>query len=265
MGSAPKAPDPVATASAQSGANRDTALSQSLLNQYDQVGPQGSITYNQTGQNSYVDSLTGKTVNTPKFTQTTTLSPEQQQLYNLNTQTETNLGNIGVEQSDKVRNILNSPFKLDNEATESRLYELGAKRLDPRFQQEQAALETNLLNRGIRPGSQAYKDAATQQGQDKNDAYNQLLLTGRSQAAQEALTERNQPLNEISALLSGSQVSMPQFASGGPQSGVAGTDYQGAVYNNYNAKNQNYLGKLNGLFGLGKAAIGGWASGGFGG
>jgi hypothetical protein len=259
---APKAPDPAQTASAQGQANVATATAQSLLNQYDMVGPDGSVTYNQTGTNSYVDPLTGKTMTTPKFTQTTALSPEQQKLYDLENQTNQNLGQIGVQQSGKIGELLNTPLNLNNEATEGRLWELGKTRLDPQFEQQQKSMDANLIARGIRPGSEAYNREQTRFSQGKNDAYNQLLLTGRGQATQEALTERNQPINEISALLSNSQVSMPgQVAT--PQAGVSPTDYTGAVNNNYNAKVNSANAFNSGLFGLASAGLGGWASGSF--
>jgi hypothetical protein len=91
--------------------------------------------------------------------------------------------------------------------------------------------------------------------QQRNDAYNSLALSGRGQAFNEALTERNQPLNEISALLSGSQVQQPNFVST-PQTGVGGVDYTGLVNNAYNAEVANYQAGMGGLFGLGAAGLG---------
>jgi hypothetical protein len=85
--------------------------------------------------------------------------------------------------------------------------------------------------------------------QGKNDAYNNLLLTGHQTAEQDALTERNQPINEISALLSGSQVQQPQFVST-PQTNVAGVDYSGLVENQYQQQVANSNATMGGLFGL---------------
>jgi hypothetical protein len=86
---------------------------------------------------------------------------------------------------------------------------------------------------------------------------------------QEALTERNQPINEITALMSGSQVSQPGFTNT-PTPGVAPTDYIGAQQQSLNQQNLAYQGELSqkqalmsGLFGLGSAALGGWSYGGF--
>lgn len=257
--SPPQAPDPKETAAAQAQMNKETAVAQYGLNATNQVTPQGTSSYKQIGQ--WADG-------TPRFEQTTAYNPQEQQIYNQGVQTRQNIGQIGTDQSAKIGQLLNTPVNLNNEATESRLFELGSKRLDPMFAQQQQSLESNLFNRGVRPGTEQYDRAMSQFGQGKNDAYNQLLLTGRGQATQEALTERNQPINEISALLSGSQVSQPQFGNT-PTAGVAPTDYIGALGQalnqqnlGYNAQVQSNMGLMNGIFGLGKAALGGWKFGG---
>lgn len=252
----PLAPDPTATAAAQSGANRDTAITQGLLNMTNQRGPDGSLTYNQIGEHTLTDSLTGNTYTVPRYEAVTELSPTQQALQGVTDQTEMNLAQIGRDQSAKIGGLLGTNVNLNNEAVEARLMELGSKRLDPRFAREEEALRTRLVNQGLRPGTAAFDAEMSNFSQGRNDAYNQLALQGRGQAVQEILTERNQPLNEISALMSGSQVSMPNFIST-PQTQVAGTDYQGAVYNSHNAAMQNAQMKANsnnalmgGLFGL---------------
>jgi len=252
---APAAPDPVKTAQAQSASNKETAVTQYGLNATNQVTPNGSLTYNQIG--TWADG-------TPRFEATTSLSPQQQALYDKGNITQNNLADIGNQQSAKIGALLNTPVNLAT-ATEDKIAKLGAARLDPRFAREGEALDTQLINKGIRPGSTAWHDAQLAQSQSKNDAYNQLYLTGRGQGAQEALTERNQPINEISALLSGSQVSQPGFTNT-PQPGVAPTDVIGAQQQSLNQQNVGYNAQVanqqaltNGLFKLGSSALGGWA------
>jgi hypothetical protein len=138
---------------------------------------------------------------------------------------------------------------------------LGRKRLDPRFAEEDEALRTRLANQGIRAGSAAYDAEMRRFGENKNDAFNELLLRGRGQSAQEILTERNQPINEITALLSGGQVSQPNFVNT-PNSNLAAPDYQGAVNNKYaadmaayNTANAQRMQQQNAMFGaLGQTA-----------
>lgn len=278
MVSTPKAPDPAKTAAAQSGMNTDTALTQQLTNMTDQVNPWGSVSYDQNGTTGFTDS-TGKFVTIPKFTQTTTYTPQQQAIFDASTQAQTNIANIASEQSGNIRGYLNDrfkfdggqPFEFDNQDAADWAYDLGSQRILPQQQKDRAALETQLVNRGLRPGTAAWDSELSRLGQQQGDQLNQLALTGRSQAYNEAmsgrqqnfneaLTTRNQPLNEISALLSGSQIANPGAQSPGtPQASVAGVDYTGLVNQQYqgqvsaaNAKN----GALGGLFGLaGQAAI----------
>ena len=249
--SPPAAPDPKVTADAQAGMNRDTAQAQQLTNMVNQVTPDGSLTYTKAGDNSYVGS-DGKTVTIPQYTATQTLSPENQHLYDLSQATKGQIGQIGLDQSKKIGDLLGTPVDLSNEATESRLDQLGRARLDPQFAQEEDALRTKLSNQGLQPGSAAWNAEMQQFGQGKNDAYNQLYLTGRGQAVQEALAQREQPINEISALLSGSQVSTPNFTQT-PQASIASPDYMGAVQNQYQAQ----LGSYNQQVSQGNAMMGG--------
>lgn len=247
MVSTPKAPDPKDTAAAQSGMNRDTAQTQQLTNMINQVGPDGSLTYRQTGKNTFVDS-TGKTVTIPQFTATTALSPQQQAIKDQTDAASLNLGTIANERSEFLKDYLSTPFDV-NSAVEDKINTLGSARLDPRFAADEEKLRTRLANQGIQEGSEAWKAAFDNFAQGKNDAYNQLALTGRSQAYQEASAERAQPLNEIIGLLSGSQVQQPQFVNT-PQTNVAGVDYAGLVSDKYKADTAASQAKMGGLFGL---------------
>lgn len=257
-GSAPPAPDPAATAAAQAKINRETAITQYGLNATNQVAPEGTLSYRQIG--TWEDG-------TPRFEATTALSGANQQLYDTGQQAAQTFANIGTKQLDTISNTLAKPLDLSNSATEARLMELGRKRLHPMFAQRREQMAQRLANQGIPQGSEAWTRAMEQQGQQENDAYNQLLLGGRGQAVQEALTERNQPINEISGMLSGTQIGTPTFGQT-PQVGVANADitgptmakYQGEL-NAYNAKQQQQSSALGSLFGLGGAVLGGWAGG----
>lgn len=152
---------------------------------------------------------------TPQFTATQTLSPDQQKLLDNSEQLGIQLSQLGITQAGQLEKLLGSEFKLpggamptlngptgamptlnlptgamptlelNNEATESRLMELGRKRLDPMLEQRRASREQDLFNRGVRPGSEAYREAMGGVSEGENDAYNQLMLTGRGQSAAE--------------------------------------------------------------------------------
>lgn len=243
--SAPKQPNPYAVAQAQGQMNKETAIASQQLNMVDQYTPDGSLTYQQTG--TYSDG-------TPRFAATTTLSAAQQAQKEQQDRLGLQASQAANDQLSRVSSALSTPFNVDA-AAEDKLYALGRARLDPRFAQQDADLEANLINRGIRPGSQAYGASRDVFERSKNDAYNELALNGRQQAVSEALTERNQPLNEMRALLGLDAVDTPQFVNT-PKTSVANTDLAGLVSDNYRNKSAQYQATIGGLFGLGSAIAG---------
>lgn len=240
----PKAPDPKAVAAAQTSTNIGTAVANSYLNNVTQKGPDGNLSYNVDGFTNWTDPTSGKVYQIPKWTQTTALSPAQQKLYDINQATETELAGIANEQSTKLRGILSQPLDLSNEAVEKRLFDLADKRFAPQKAQDLETLRTQLANQGITEGSEAYDRAMKRYTEGWNDRYNQLALTGRQQAVQEALTARNQPLNEVIGITKGTQVGLPQFSGQPNNYGIPTTDYAGIVSNNYAQQMQAYNAQL---------------------
>ncbi|ESZ37561.1 hypothetical protein X733_03450 [Mesorhizobium sp. L2C067A000] len=227
-----------------------------------QVGPDGTITYTNSGMQSITDPYTGKTYQIPTRTATTTLSAAQQAIKDQTDKAQLNLGTLANNQSSFLNDYMAKPFDGSNDATEARLLQLGKARLDQILAQQQDALATKLSNQGIKLGSAAYDRAMAQQGQNVSDANNQLILSGHGQAFAEGQAIRNQPINEITALLSGSQVSSPQ-AAGYTGSTIPTTDNAGLINQNYqqrvdavNAKNAQTGSLVGGLFGLGSKLIG---------
>lgn len=235
-----------------------------MMGNVNQVTPNGSLNYDQTGTYKWNDPYTGASYDIPTFTATQTLSPAQQALNDTNVQTQQNLSATARDQSAFLQDYLGHPADLSNDAVSQKLFDLGRTRLDPMFATQRDQLSADLANKGIMIGSKAYDTAVQQQGQKENDAYNQLLLNGQGQAFQEAAAARNQPINEITALLSGSQVSQPNFVNANEPT-IPTTDVAGIINNNYaqqmqaanynanqvaqqNAFTSNILG---GMFGLG--------------
>jgi hypothetical protein len=252
----PEAPDPYETASAQGGMNRDTAITQMQLNGVNQVNPWGSVNYQQTGQNSFTDSQ-GNVVSTPQFTQTTTYSPEQQAIFDATQGAQGNLADLAQSQSGFLKDYMAKPFEFNNSDAEKWAYDLASPRLLQQQGQNDAQLRTVLANKGIREGSAAWNAEMGRMTNANTDQMNQLALTGRSQAFSEALAGRNQPINEITALMSGSQVSNPAQMSGAtPQAGVGGVDYTGLVNQKYQADLAQSQAAMGGLFGLASAGVG---------
>lgn len=243
-------PDPAATAEAQNKMNINTARATQAMNMTNQITPDYTLNYDKTGS-VYVGG--GESV--PQFTATQKLSPSNQKIYDTNQGTKQNIATIGNEQSAAIRNQLNTPLDL-NSASESKYEQMQRSRLDPLWDQRQGQLEQDLVNRGIRPGSAAYSSMQRDFNSGRNDAYNSMYVAGKGLFDQEALTQRNQPINEISALLSGSQIQQPNFINT-PQTQVAGTNLAGMVYDSANMQNQANNAAMGGLFGLGGSIIGG--------
>jgi hypothetical protein len=233
MGSAPQtpqAPDPYQTAIAQGAANVDTAQTQNVLNNTNQVTPYGTVTYNdQTGQGRFVPMLGGGQQWIPRTVATTTLSPEMQQLFNQNVANSQTASNTAGALGHNVQNMLSNNVDLGPSSIESYLNRLNTQTLDPQWQHNQTALDQQLANQGLPPGSEGWKYAGTQFGLNKANAYNNMYLQGHNTAVQDILSQYNEPLNALSALQSGSQVSQPGV---GGQGGL-GADNQEAIRGAY--------------------------------
>ncbi len=246
--SAPSPPDPKETAEAQGAMNKETAIAQYELGATNQITPYGNLTYAQTGT---------APDDTPTFTATQTLSPNQQAL--LTGGENLGLGMLGVAQNQlgNVSNSLSQPLDLSNSATEGYLFDLGRQQLDPYYADQQAMLQTQLANQGLAPGSEGYDQAMATFADQQNDAYNELLLGGHQTAVNDLVLQRQQPLNELSALMSGGQVTNPQYTQT-PQPGIAPVDYTGLVNQQYQSELANSQNMMGGLFGLGSTLLGGW-------
>lgn len=279
---APAPPDPRETASAQTGTNIGTAIANSQMQMVDQYTPNGSLTYTLRGGGdisdipnrnnlisdqsgsfyNYTDPFTGQTYQIPRYESRIELSEDQQAINDLNNDAQINLAGTAADQSSFLRDYLGEPADFDTQEIEGRLDELGRQRLDPRFERQENDLRTRLANQGIAPGSEAYDREMDRLAYDRNDAYNNLYLQGRGQAFQELAAKRNQPINEITALLSGSQVSQPNVRPITPQ-GAATTDVAGIINQNYQDRlnvwqqeQANRQSLMGGLFGAGATLLG---------
>jgi len=110
---APTPPNPAQTAAAQTGTNVSTAVANNMLNNMNQVTPQGSLSYSNTGSFSWTDPSTGQTYNIPLRTATQQLSPTQQNIFSLGQQSQTNLAGLAANQSGMLQNLLGSPFNMN--------------------------------------------------------------------------------------------------------------------------------------------------------
>lgn len=261
MSKGPKPTNPRETSAAQTGTNVSTAIANAYMQNMNETTPDGTKTFTQTGSEQIRDPYTGQVYTVPRFSYEQTLSENQQQIKDQNDAASINLATLGADLSGTLGQQLTGNFELGNEAVESRLFELGSKRLDPMFARRDEDLRTRLANQGIKVGSEAYDREMELAGQQENDAYNQLLLSGRGQATQELLTEDNQRINQISALLNGGQVSMPNFMTGASVGAMPTTD-NAAIIANYDAAKARDYQQRQAMWGGALGTLGNVAAGG---
>jgi hypothetical protein len=108
----PTPPDPVKTASAQTGSNIGTAIANATIGNANTYGPTGSTVYNQIG-NQKITGPDGQIYGVPQYSQTTTLSPEQQGLYNQQTKLSGDLNNLALGQTARLSDVLGQPVNTD--------------------------------------------------------------------------------------------------------------------------------------------------------
>lgn len=272
----PPQPQPTQVIGAQGAANKDTAIAQQQLNMMNQTNPYGSVTYSPFGEKT--------PEGIQRYEMTQTLNPAQQAILDQSNQAKLAYGQTGNKLLGSVKDMLSQPFTLDqfgaaptyDEAYRNQQLQNLRSRGQTAWDQRRQALETQLANQGIMPGSEAYNNAFQTYNQGWNDyltstdisagdiagnEYNRMLASRGNQIS-EALMPRSTALNELAALMGGSQVSNPTFSST-PQTAIAGTDVLGAynsAANQQAAANANATSTQNammgGLFGLGGAALG---------
>jgi hypothetical protein len=162
-------------------------------------------------------------------------------------------------------------------------------RLEPSLAKNRVSTETQLINQGLRPGSEAYDNAIKLVGQQENDQRTQAVLQGlgldinannqgfnqalqggqfantaQQQKLAQDIQNRQMPLNEVNALVEGSQIQTPQFGpyqgsnvQAAPLANAAAQESQFAQ-NAYNQQMASANAQTAGLFSLGGAGIMGY-------
>jgi hypothetical protein len=263
--SAPSAPNYSSAARETAAGNLDAARQATAANRVNQYTPYGSLEYTMSGEDKYGN---------PMWSATQKFSPDQQRLLDIQNQLSYGVGQLGTKGLEYVGQQLESPFDVSQLASvginPSETYsDAIMRRLAPQMEQGRGRLEQQLANQGIQIGTEAYDRAMRNFDQKQNDlmlgAQTQGLQAGlqaRQQGFNELAYRRNEPLNMLSALRTGSQVTAPTYVNSSQQATTAGPDLLGASQMGYNAQMGNFNAQqaaqsnLNqGLFGLGGAGI----------
>lgn len=264
----PATPDYTGAAQATAAGNLDAARAATAANRVNQVNPYGSLSYAVTGQDPYGN---------PTWTATTSLSPDQQQLYNYDIATSKGLGELQQKGLGYVGSMLDKPFSTQN------LAQFGIKggenyedaimrRLQPTIAAEAKSFDAQMANQGIPVGSEAYQNAKRVFDARQNDKLVSAITGGfdvgsrmRQQQFGEEAYMRNEPINTLNAVRSGSQVTGPSgyFVNAPQQATTTGADYLSAAGMTgnaniaaANAENAQRNAMIQGLFSMGSSYAG---------
>ena len=190
------APDPVATAAAQTGMNINTAVANSYMQNANETSPTGSVSYTTGAMQTITDPNTGQSYQVPTFNRDVKLSEGQQGIFNTNEQLQQQLSNIGLNQANRVGDILGTPVNFNNaqqvsmpdiqtklgpadyETARKDVEQATMSRANPMLNNAKLALDSKLVAEGHQRGTPAYNEAMNEWGQQYNDATMQAILAG---------------------------------------------------------------------------------------
>ena len=263
--------NPGGIAGTQNTLNQGTSLWNAGLNRVNSSTPWGSTSYGVS-----IDPKTGMPTATSNLSLNPTLTQAQNSAQSsaLNSlQNSANSQGIGTL-TGNVNQSMGDPA-IQNAIQSQYNAQMGL--LQPTFGIQSEQLDSQLANQGLTPGSEAYNNAKNLLSQQQNNAYTQVAnnatqggLAQQNQMFNQSLQNANlgnsvanQPLNQLLALNSGSQVNAPQAAT----SNAVGTDVLGASQlanqgnlNQYNANTGNQNAMLSGLYGVGNSLLNAYAT-----
>lgn len=265
-GGPPPAPDYMNLAGLQAETGQQNVGAQTAANRPDQVDPFGnSVTWTHPGADPIKSKFSGGFKGDQnQWVQTTKLGDQAQGFADQ----IKNQGALNFASLPELGNGQDAMQQAQNAA-----YQQQTSRLDPKWNQSGEALRTQLLNQGLDPSSEAYGNAMSEFGRDRNDAYQGAMnnsiglgnaaaqqqfgmnLGARQQLGGERAAEHQTPFSDLSAF-------MPKF-QGFNAAGVAPTpDLLGAAgaadasgTGRYNAEQQRIIDLITGLGGIAGKAI----------
>jgi hypothetical protein len=252
------------TAAAQTAENVDTAIANNAMSHVDQTDQYGDkINYSINGYTSMTDPESGTVYKLPEYSETTSLSPAEQKLYNTTQQAQQGEANTANTLLNNAQKSLETPIDLSSGNVNNFINTQWEQPFQYEMGQQQEELNQQLADQGIAINDPAYKTAQMNFGlqeQNQQDTYDTAMYGQGLNALQ---TQYNQPINELTALESGSQINNATFQqTQTPQ--IPTTDYAQIVQNSYQDQLASYNAQLaqsnatmGGLFGLGGNILGG--------
>jgi hypothetical protein len=237
---APAPPDYTGAANATAAGNLEAARVAAKANRPNEYTPYGSRTWD-VGVGGDPDRWVG----------TTSLTPLGQQRFDQEQRINSQLGTVAEGGLGYVRDSLANPFDWSavpdaptgDQTSWNNAFQSIIDRNQPNQDRDRSMLQTQLANQGIMQGSEAYTNAMRDQAMKENDfrlgaqanaGQEQSRMFGLgTQAHQQGIQDqsfaRNEPLNMLNAVRTGSQVGMPTFQMYGQQGQTAGPNLLGAA------------------------------------
>ncbi len=191
----------------------------------------------------------------------TRLSPAQRAIKTQQDAASLNLSTLANQQSSFLTDYMKEPFKYNPGEHEEWAGGLYDDLNDNRIAHADEALRSRLAGQGIKEGSEAYDREMHNFTGGQMDARNKFMLDSYDTGMNTALTNRNQPINEIIGLMRGGAVSQPNFM-GTSMPTIPTTDTAGLINANFDQRMDRYKtglaqsnNLLGGLFGLGSSLI----------
>lgn len=269
--------DYTAAAEATAEQNLENARVATKANRVNQYTPYGNTVYTDLGNDRWRADVT--------------LTPAQQQILDKDNAVKIGLSDVSQRGLGYVQNMLNNPFSTSGMTTVNPADNAGRneviaamlERQQPAMDRKRQQAETALLVQGHNRGGEAWKAVEDDLNRGETDMRLAAELAGgqeqsrlfglgssaRERELQERSFLRNEPLNTLNAVRSGSQVVQPTFSPVPAMASTPGANYSGALsaaqgdrqaqyssqlaaYNANQAQNSNMM---SGLFGLGAAAL----------
>lgn len=223
-----EAPDYQGAAREQAASSKEVTNMQTWANRPELSTPWGKQSWSSWAD---VDPATGQPVT--RWGSQITLAPEQQASLDSQMAIGQGRSDLALGMMGRVADEYGQPLdysKMPTAATDiageqQKAYDLMSKLFEPGRTQQQSAMDARLRAMGVDMGSEAYKrqsaNLGEQFGRQNMQAAVEAMNQGRAQAVAqnqlrqgaiaEALQRRGTSLNELNALLTGQQVSMPQM------------------------------------------------------
>lgn len=222
MFKSPKQPDPINVgevtqqANQQNLSNAATNAAYNRVNQTDQYG--NTLNYSQTGTDAQGN---------PIFSATQGMGQTAQQFAG-------GFGGLGQKYFDTAGQPIGSSMDALN-----RSYDAATSFLAPRQQRETAGMDNKLVNMGLDPSSEAYKNRMTDLTENQSGVTNTLAAGLQNQMFNQGLAGRQQQMNELMPGLQYGMGTLNPNLVNTPQVGVQNVDVAGL---NTTAKNQEWQG-----------------------